>query len=604
MMNPQQSGMQNPMRNRLKQTRCGMLALAVILPAMGLAGTAQAQTDPNLANKLLIAILVKKGVLSQSDANSIMAQVQAEAAAATAPATAPAAAPVSAVSVTSTTTPDGTIHVTYVPPVVRNQIVSAVTAQMTAQQQAQGYSGYAEVPDWVNHIHFSGDFRFRDEEDLFPHGNANTGAFPNFNAINTGLPFDLSSVSNPTQLYPYQNVDQNRNRFRLRARLGVTADLGEGFTLGLRLATGENDSPVSENQTLGNAANGTQGGNFAKLAIWLDRAYLAYDAPVPGPFSLKLEAGRFDNPFFSTTLIWADDLGFDGVAGMASYKLDNGLTPFITGGAFPVYNTDFNFATDQAAKYPSHNKWLFGVQGGASWSINDDYAAKLGVADYVFTNVAGKLSAPCYTFTAATQCSTDTYRPAFAQNGNTYMALRNLQPILNSSNQIIDQYQYYGLATGYDELAVTGEFDIKNFAPDLIWVNGEYVYNLAFNKTQVAIKAVNNRGSTASTNGTGPYNGGRAGYYANINIGNKVLQQPWDWNVMLGYKYEESDAVIDGFNDSDFGLGGTNLKGYILAGTIALSHNVSMRLHYMSADSIGGPPYKADLFQADLNAKF
>ena len=55
----QTSGAKNPMRNRLKQTRCGLLAMAAILPALGLAGTAHAQTDPNLANKLLIAILVK-----------------------------------------------------------------------------------------------------------------------------------------------------------------------------------------------------------------------------------------------------------------------------------------------------------------------------------------------------------------------------------------------------------------------------------------------------------------------------------------------------------------------------------------------------------------
>ena len=41
---------------------------------------------------------------------------------------------------------------------------------------------------------------------FFPMGNDNTGAFPNFNAINTGAPFDISGTAFPPQL----NVDQDR----------------------------------------------------------------------------------------------------------------------------------------------------------------------------------------------------------------------------------------------------------------------------------------------------------------------------------------------------------------------------------------------------------
>ena len=73
---------------------------------------------------------------------------------------------------------------------------------------------------------------------------------------------------------------------------------------------------------------------------------------------------------------------------------------------------------------------------------------------------------------------------------------------------------------------------------------------------------------------------------------------------MVGYKYIQSDAVVDAFNDSDFGLGGTNLQGYIVGGSLALSPKVWIRLRYLSADSIIGPTYKADVFQFDLNGKF
>jgi hypothetical protein len=46
------------------------------------------------------------------------------------------------------------------------------------------------------------------------------------------------------------------------------------------MATGGNNAPVSTNQTLGstNSGNGGQGGNFSKYDLWLDRAFIKYEA--------------------------------------------------------------------------------------------------------------------------------------------------------------------------------------------------------------------------------------------------------------------------------------------------------------------------------------
>jgi hypothetical protein len=215
MMKPQLIGKEDPMPNRLKRTG---YAMAAMLLALGLAHAASAQTDPDLTSKLLIAILVKKGVLSQADANSILQEAQAAASAAQAgaPQTAapPTAAPTSTVEVSSTETPDGTIHVTYIPPMMRQQIANSVTQQITAQQQAKGYSGYPEVPEWVNRLHFYGDFRARYEADLFPRGN--DPEIDNFNAINTGNPFDISGANQ--QYEPRFDSTEDRTRFEIRAR--------------------------------------------------------------------------------------------------------------------------------------------------------------------------------------------------------------------------------------------------------------------------------------------------------------------------------------------------------------------------------------------------
>lgn len=603
--------------------------MAALLLAIGVPAAAHAQSDPDLTSKLLIAILVKKGVLSQSDASSILQEAQAAASAAQAAAPPPSASPqvttlvpaptatqvsthevpaptggqTNTVMVSSTETPDGTVHVTYIPQVVRDQIATSVTQQMTAEQQAKGNSGNSSVPDWVNRIHLYGDFRTRFEEDLFPSGNS--PEIINFNAINTGSPYDVSS-SNP-EFEPRLDSTENRSRFEIRTRLGADADLGDGFSIGIRIASGQSDSPVSENQTLGNP-NNAQGGDFSKYAIWLDRAYIAYTPPVDPDLSLTFKAGRFDNPFFSTNLIWADDLGFDGVVALGSYKMDDGLTPFLTAGAFPVENTAFNYASSTApVGFPSRDKYLFAVQAGSSYEFNDNYAGKFGVAEYLFTNMAGKLSAPCIVNNASDVCSTDQDRPSFAQNGNTYMELRNIIPTTGAGgndNGTINQYQYFGLASGFSELAVTGELDINNFDPTDIWITGEYVHNFAFNANNISTKAVNNRGAVSTSDPAGAFVGGNNGVYLNANIGTKQLAQRWDWNAMLGYKYIESDSVVDALNDSDFGLGGTNLKGYIVGGNVAITKNVWVRLRYMSADSIAGPQYDVDVFQLDLNGKF
>ncbi len=76
------------------------------------------------------------------------------------------------------------------------------------------------------------------------------------------------STRQGTVFSPQINVDQDRTRIRIRARIGAEVDLGEGFTAGMRIGTGQDNQPVSMNQTLGGAGGG-QGGNFSKYAIWL-----------------------------------------------------------------------------------------------------------------------------------------------------------------------------------------------------------------------------------------------------------------------------------------------------------------------------------------------
>ncbi len=62
--------------------------------------------------------------------------------------------------------------------------------------------------------------------------------------------------------------------------------------------------------------------------------------------------------------------------------------------------------------------------------------------------------------------------------------------------------------------------------------------------------------------------------------------------------------MLDAFTDSDFHLGGTNAKGFMIGGQYAIYKNTWLAARWMSADEITGLPLAIDVFQLDLNAKF
>jgi hypothetical protein len=566
--------------------------LAVPTPVAAVAANSAGSGATSNVTINLINRLVEKGVLSKEDAVDLVKQAKADAQAvaireesmrvAIADAAAPPASP-------------NDVNVAYVPEPVRAQMHDEIKADVLADMKRQGFNGPAsKQPDWVKKWDLFGDLRIRYEGDFFPSGNNNTGAFPNFNAINTGSPFDVSG----TQFSPQLNVDQDRNRFRFRARLGASIELEDGFSAGFRVATGEDSSPVSANQSFGGS-----GGDFSKYSIWLDRAYLSYHLSQTGGYDFTAQIGRFDNPYFSSDVMWYYDLGFDGLALKGNREVNDRMKIFGTLGGFPIFNTAFNFASNQPAKFDSTDKYLLGAQIGLEWKIKDDLTAKFGAAYYDFDGVQGKLSTPFTPLISADSGDTDSTRPSFAQKGNTYMALRNIIPDASNGFGTTNQFQYFGLASAFRDLAITGRLDYDGYEPLRLSLIGEYIKNVAFDESSVASRAVNNRGP-AGASGTGAFEGGDSAWFINFTVGDAALDERGKWNTFLGYRYVESDSVVDGFTDSDFGGGGTNLKGFTLGGNYALSPSVRIGARWMSSDEVSGPTLKSDILQIDLNAKF
>lgn len=573
----------------------------------------------------LINRLVQRGVLTKDDADELIKQAEADAVKAHEQAIAAsrrpaeqgplpgsslfppdgvAPAPDGAPPAPTSTPPSGDssdeVRVPYVPEIVRRQIAEQVREEVMQKARDENWANPRTLPGWTLRLTPFADFRLRYEGLFFPDGNDNTGAFPNFNAINTGSPFDITGSTFSPQL----NVDQDRDRFRIRVRFGAQMDLEDGFTFGVRIATGETNSPTSPNQSLG-AANGGQGGNFSKYAIWVDRGFVRYEIGGKPSADLVVNVGRTDNPFFSPSeLVWDDDLGFDGVSVSGRYRVHPNVTPFATVGAFPVFNTELNFSSNRPSKFSSEDKYLLAVQAGSNFTWGRDFSAKVAAAYYVFENIEGRLSSPFVPLTSADQGDTDDSRPAFAQKGNTYFPIRDILPTADNSFGTTKQFQYFGLATPYHEIDVAGTVDYARFDPFHLSIFGEFVKNVAFDESSLNANAVNNRGPDRTDGTPGSFAGGDTGWILGLKAGTPAFEKRWDWYAGASYRYVESDATVDGFDDSDFGLGGTNLKGYTVFGAVALSKHVSFYTRWMSANEVAGPSFRNDTFQFDLNAKF
>jgi Putative porin len=601
------------------------LLLALAAPAAAQDEAGKADKRPTVAHNAapspnatinLINLLVKQGVLTEEQAATLIKQADDEAYVARQAvrdaATKAEGAEKQAATAADAVSPPGTKRVTYVPEIVKKQIRDDIKKEVMEKAEKENWASPGKYPEWAQRIRFYGDVRVRYEGDLFPKGNDPFSAV-NYNAINTGSPYNTlgTGTNGNPYFWPTYDTDQNRNRARLRARLGMEADLFDGFSAGIRIATGDSSSPVSFNQTLGGS-----GGNFSKYGIWLDRAYIKYSAWN----ELTFNAGRFDNPFFaSTDLVYYSEMGFDGFAAQAKYEISPGITPFAVAGAFPIFNTaldagstlDFSNSNVIPGKAPGNDKWMFGGQLGSNVHLVPEVDFTFAGAYYDYTNVQGSLSAPCFVATTQDFCSTDLNRPTFAQKGNTYMALRNIVPQFDQTGlNLLPQYQYFGLASAFRDVVASGRLDLGQFDPVHIILDGEYVRNVAWNRDDVAAKALANpipagpsAGCTSSPC-TNVYVGGNQGWLARLTVGDKKLVALWDWSAFVGYKWLESDAVIDAFTDSDFGLGGTNLKGYFVGGNLALGPNVWLTARWMSASQVAGAPYAVDVVQVDLNARF
>ena len=102
----------------------------------------------------------------------------------------------------------------------------------------------------------------------------------------------------------------------------------------------------------------------------------------------------------------------------------------------------------------------------------------------------------------------------------------------------------------------------------------------------------------------GAYDGSDTAWFVRMQFGKEKFEKAGDWRAWIDYRYVGSDAVVDAFNDDDFGDGGTNMEGFSLGASVAISKRSSLGLRWFSANEITGPPLKSDILFFDFTTKF
>jgi len=567
----------------------GMSAAALLMMPL-----AQAQTPPSSETAMvrLIRGLIESGALKKDVGDALLAQAQTEAIAAqqaqrqAVAAAAPAAAGRNKIE-------PGDVRVPYISASVRDQIRDEVKGEIMAQAKSEGWAAPNETPEWTKRIRIEGDMRVRGESRFYSGNNSNIET--DWRGINAGTGYDINSNTN-LALPQLLNTNKDRaNQLRIRARLGIFADISESTQAGLRLASGSDDSPVSTSQTLGGGLN--------KKNVWLDQAWMSYKFNE----MVKVTGGRFGNPFMSTDMLFSNDLNFDGLIVQYDKTLENkDMSVFGTVGLIPLeYSSDSSPSRSQN-KLSSQNKWLLSAQVGAQWKLDNENRLRGAVAYYDFRNITGRTSDPCTLYAGADGCNTDWSRPAFMQRGNTLMLLRNIA--LDPTNPAnTPQPQYVGLASKFQLLDLNARWDTRVAGGYGFRLDGNFIRNLAYDENEMFRRAsvgIVNNGGTAQPGVRGNFKSGANAYLLQATLGNPTPAALGDWNVLAGYKRIEPDALPDAYNDSTFHQGGTNAKGYYLGGNYAIDKNTLFSGRWYATKSVYGTPVSIDTLQLELNTRF
>ena len=539
-----------------KKKALGLTALLALAPIAPTLAEDEHQSMEELRNTVLnlLQALVDQGVISKDKAQQMVKAAQDKAA-------------VDAAAVAKSD--QGAVRVPYVPQIVKDEIAKqvaeevkpAVVANVEQDAKTQQWGIPGALPDWISRTRLYGEVTLREEGLFYDGTNAPKQYFLNYYAINQAG--SIAAAGDNALL----DSDETRVRFRGRARLGVESDLGDGFTAGMRIVTGNTSDLVSETQTV----DGT-----APYQIGLDELYIRLDERNAQRFPwLSAVVGRFLNPYETPTdLIFHKDLTFTGAATTARFGLGDGSPDqsqiFFTLGGHQLQEIEFS----------AQDKWLAAAELGTNLRLGDAQHLRIAGAYYDFFNVTGRMNPAgepgLYNYTA----------PQFIRWGNT---------VFDIDSASDPTHNLFAYASKFRLANVNAIYSVNVAGPYQLSFTIDAVKNFGFNVNQIETLTGEPVSPDRNRGAQGEFAFGYPTVYGTRGA----------WRSVIGYRYLRGDAVMDEYTDSDFHyFGGTNAKGYYLLVDYGLTSRVWTRLRYTSANEIDGPRFGVDTLQIDLSTRF
>jgi polyhydroxyalkanoate synthesis regulator phasin len=381
------------------------------------------------------------------------------------------------------------------------------------------------MPDWVTSVRLGGDLRLR---------------------------YDGIFIDHPN--YP------DRNRLRYRLRFGPSFTLFDDIEVGVRLGSGEN-KPVGSN-AWGDpiSGNDTFTANGAKKPLWIDLAFVKWNAINSGNWGLTLTGGKMENPFQVSDIVFDPDYTPEGFAANLSCRVNDAHSL--------KWNNGF-FALREVAG-SSKDSYLMGTQlrWDAAW--NSKLSTTLGASLLAIRN-AGQLQS-----TNAPDVNVGNFRKADGALAS------NFNPV------VLDGYLGYTL----DSFPLyAGKFPIR--------IGGEYVKNPGANSIR------------------------DNAYMAGITLGKSGKRGTWDlsyrWKRLEGdYWYEElvdsdhgayyvSNSLPGRSTIKSYGPG-VNIQGHYIRGAYSPTDYLTLSVTYYLFKLIDTTPGAANpdtgRIQVDAAFKF
>lgn len=368
-------------------------------------------------------------------------------------------------------------------------------------------------------------------------------------AVTADMRYRYEFIGDEAESAPGVQATADRYRDRVRARVNIVGRPTDNITLGVGLATTENNDPRSSNQSLT--------GVFSRKALDLDMAYFDWKFASWG----NLVGGKMRQPF---------------VKAGQSLLIDNDINP--EGLAF-VYNRGIFFAS-------AYNFWLTEVSGAENTKTSDimmqgaQFGARLPIGASTLT-----LAAHYYDLSGAEGRTPYYVAPgatlgAGNANGNTVCTVPALPalPIAACTGAV-----NFGLQNDYNVAELMAQFNTTaGSLPLQFW----------------ATAAQNQDADDLDT-----------AWAAGFLVGTAQNYRTWEFGV--NYHSVEKDSIYGQLFDSDFGGGVTDTQGFVIRGGYAPIRNWVLNATYFLnqrnvdvAGPLGKKEIDYDRLQLDFNVRF